>query len=396
MKQKVCMLLSYLPFLDARLFECEAKSLVKYGYDVTIIAPRKNGFLYDIDGKPFIKQFSEQTFFFEGIKVVTYDMENRTENALTDPLFRLGLEEGADYYHAHELNSFYFGKEIKLALKKNGKGAKLIYDSRQLAPDPFSVTLREEDKQKWREMLLDSLKEADYTIAVSDSIKAWYLAMDPMFPVEVIYNCPPLASNYQIKGQQDGKFVAAHEGNASGAVLQKFYSITDLVQKEVDFHFKIIGGPRFGENVVVPEQVKNQIIRTGWVHYHSLPTLLSDVDIGLIDIDPTNSLNNSFAMPSKLFSYLNNGVPVITNKCSEVEKIINTYQCGLVLNKLNPTPKDYAEGLLFLNQNRSMLEQMSMNARRAVEEFYNWDNMEKRLISIFQSLESKQTSYLLS
>ena len=59
------------PFLDARIYKKEAKSLMKKGYVVTMIVPRKDGFLFDINGAIFKDRFLEKTFIYEGIKIVT-------------------------------------------------------------------------------------------------------------------------------------------------------------------------------------------------------------------------------------------------------------------------------------------------------------------------------------
>lgn len=397
MRQKVCMLLCYLPFLDARVFECEAKSLLKHGYEVTIIAPRKGNFLFDIDGKPITDRFREKTFHYEGVKFVTYDSEKRTEEPLSDPLYQLGLKEEADFYHAHELNSFTYGKEIKVALnRKKGKNVKLIYDSRQLIPDPLTLNIDEKTRKKWMKMLLENIKEADHIITVSDSIKAWYLSIDPLLPVEVIYNSPPLAANFNVKGSGDyrQRFVVAHEGNVTKESIKKILSATESCSKIMDILFKFIGGPRHGESISIPKHFQTSVSLSGWVNYHSLPAAMSDVDVGLIDLDPTQSLNNAFAMSSKLFSYLNNGVPVLVSKCSDMEKFVNTYQCGIVINKLNPAPSDYVKGILYLYRNKPQLKQMSINARKAMEDVYCWDHMEKRLITVYHSLVSNQTQYL--
>ncbi|MDL4839766.1 glycosyltransferase [Aquibacillus rhizosphaerae] len=397
MSRKACFLLGYLPFLDARVFECEAKTLLKHGYQVTIIAPRKGGLLYDIDGKPFRTKFLEKTFVHQGIKVITYNSEERNENHLFDPLYQLGVKEKADIYHAHELNSFSYGKEIKMTLnKQKGNQAKLIYDSRQLTPDPYSLTIDEKTKQKWKNMLLTNLKEADYIITVSDSIKSWYLSIDPLLPVEVIYNSPPLVSNFKCKEENTKNFVVAHEGNLSKTTIQKIFAITDSTKNVMDFEFKVVGGPRYGDKLYAPDHIKDKIKRSDWVNYHSLPLVLSDVDLGLIDLDPTHSLNNCFSMPSKFFSYLNNGIPVLVNKCSDMDKFVNTYQCGIVINKLNPTPADYVKGIVYLYQNKARLKQMSINARKAMEDTYSYEHMESRLVTIYRSFESKQTNYLLS
>lgn len=396
MRQKVCMLLGYLPFLDGRIFENEVESLIKHGYKVTMIVPRKNGCLINIDGTPFRNRYLEKVFKYKGVKIVTYDQEKRTQNPLTDPLYIQGLREEADIYHAHELNSFYYGKEIKRELHKRGKKAKLIYDGRQLVPDPFSAAINKDTKEQWRKMLHESLKEADYVITVSESLKSWFLAIDPLLPVEVIYNSPPSSITESERETESKRLVVCHVGNFAdkNEDLKKIYSITDSLRKVIDFQFKLIGGPRYGEVVDVPEHINPNILLNGWVDYLSLPNTMKDVDIGWIHLDVTSSLNNMFAMPNKLFNFLNNGIPVIVNKCSDMEKFICTYHCGLVIDKLNPTPADYTKAILYLHNNRKELKQMGINAKKAMEA-YHWGNMEKRLLSIYDSLSGKETNFHL-
>ncbi|SES93426.1 Glycosyltransferase involved in cell wall bisynthesis [Salinibacillus kushneri] len=394
MGKKVCMLLSYLPFLDSRVFELEAKSLVKNGYEVTIIAPRKNRYLYDIDGTPFTKQFRDKIFQFEGIKVVTYENNSKSINPKAHPLFRLGVKEKADIYHIHELSSLYFGKEVKRALKS--RNVKLIYDSRQITPDPFSYTSKDRERRQWKRILLEGIKEADAIITVSDSIKAWYLSIDPLLNVEAIYNTPYPTANDSLKAGNSNSFVVGHEGNLTDRNLQNIYAITDSCSKVIDFQCKLIGGPRYGEKISVPDHLQNRIIQAGWVPYSSLSSHMSDVDVGLIDLDASNSLNHAFAMPFKLFSYLNNGIPVVVGMCNDIERLINTYHCGIVINRLNPSYADYVKAIVYLYQNPVRLKEMKKNAKKAVKEIYNWGYMENRLINLYQSLESNQTSYLLS
>ncbi|MDY7043829.1 MULTISPECIES: glycosyltransferase [unclassified Virgibacillus] len=396
MNQKVCMLLCYLPFLDSRIFECEAKSLLNHGFDVTIIAPRKDGLLFHVDGKPFSKQFRDEVFYYQGIKVVTYDSEKRSVNYLSDPLYQLGLKENADFYHAHELNSFTYGKEIKCALRQqNSKKVKLIYDSRQIIPDPFSLKINAETKQRWMRTLRDNLKEVDYIVTVSESIKSWYLSIDPLLSIEVVYNAPSLTPNIKKKNGSNHSLVVAHEGNISKETFEKIKAITDFYNEDIDIHFKIIGGPRYGETLSIPKHLQSRIELFGWINYHDLPKAMEDVDIGLIDLDPSHSLNNAFTMPAKLFSYLNNGIPVIGNKCSDLEKFIRTYYCGMVINKRNSSYLDYIDAIQYLHQYPNEWQIMSKNARNVMQETYSWSHMEKRLLAVYQSLVGNRQPYFL-
>src|SRR5690625_522138 len=140
MNKNVCFLITEHPFLDARIFKKEAKSLSSHGYQVTMIVPAKNGYLFDVDGSIFHQQFRSQTFFHEGIKIITYEqmhLENQLKNLhfnlrssdhtrFTDPLTQLGIAQQADIYHAHEFFSLYSGVGIKRALTAKGKKCKLI------------------------------------------------------------------------------------------------------------------------------------------------------------------------------------------------------------------------------------------------------------------------------
>ncbi|GAF17439.1 hypothetical protein JCM19046_1952 [Bacillus sp. JCM 19046] len=69
-----------------------------------------------------------------------------------------------------------------------------------------------------------------------------------------------------------------------------------------------------------------------------------------------------------------------------MEQFIQTHQCGIVLNKQKATGDDYAEAVLYLHQNRDLLKQMSVNARKAMENLYNWEKMEQRMLQLYETL----------
>ncbi|MFD1361139.1 glycosyltransferase [Lentibacillus salinarum] len=404
MAKKICMVVAYHPFLDARIFKKEAKSLQKKGYRVTMIVPKKNGHLFDIDGTPFKKQFRSKVFTHEGIKIVTYNAENSRRplnKVLNDeqmwerqgfhnPLTQLAIQEDADIYHTHEYLSLFAGVGIKrLMKKKKGKDVKLIYDSHELTPDPLHPRNSEEKRKLLKQQLLVMLQDVDYVIAVSESIKAWYQSHMPGLPVEVIYNSPPLNKNQQPKSFHSDRLSVGYEGNIDDrkGSQNKIIHISEICAAKTDFQFKIIGGKQHGSSVVIPNHLRRTITLTGWVDYHTIPQHMQDVDIGWIDLsDVERSLNQDYSLPNKFFSYLNSGVPVVTNKCQEMERFIRQHKCGYVIDKTEPTPQDYADVFLYLHQHRNTLQEMSQNGRKAMEKIYSWEKMEKRLFNIYHWL----------
>lgn len=403
MSKNVCFLSTEHPFLDARIFKKEAKSLSKRGYNVTMIVPRKNGFLFGVDGRIFHNTFRSSTFVHEGITIMTYE-QVLYENFLkilhrnlmfaglcqcTDRLIEIGITVAADIYHAHEFFSLYAGVCIKRALRAKGKDCKLIYDSHELEPDPLAKEAPKTKKLK-EEMLISMLNETDHVITVSESIKSTYKALQPTLPVDVIYNSPPLARNYtEGKGQQTG-LTLVYEGmiDAKRGSFNKLIDIVQRANKYFDLNVRIIGGrKKYNEqHFFIPPQVEDKFQMSGWVSYESIPQAMEGVDLGWIDLDAAHSLNNRFAMPNKFFSYLNNGIPIVVNQCDDMAAFIQQYTCGYVVKKRVANATDYVQALLRLHANREQISHMSKNARHMMETMYSWEQMEKRLFHVYKRL----------
>lgn len=403
---KVCMLVHTHSFLDTRIFQKEAKSLANNGYEVVMIVPRMKGKLFRVNKQPFDSEFLDKTFMYEGIKFVTYDFESykptvphmhehiQSDAAFTNPLVQLGLKEQADVYHAHEVASLYAGIGIKRACKEKGRSMKLIFDSHDLIPDPFDPNPRLVAMGK---LLDDMLNEIDQLITVSPSIKAYYIMKQPLLPMEILYNSPPLNKEYSARTPKNTELVVGYEGhiadNKKGS-SEKIYAMTEKASEEIpDFSFKIIGGVLHNHTLNIPDHLAESIELTGWVPFENIASEMSNVDVGWIDFDDlSGALNRAYALPNKFFSYLNNGVPVIVNKCHDMEQFIQTHRCGVVVNKQKATGDDYAEVILYLHQNRDLLKQMSENARKVMEDIYCWEKMEKRLLAMYKDLLSNQTT----
>jgi len=104
---KVCILTSVHPAFDTRIFHKQAKSLIKAGYDVTLIAQHDKDELVD------------------GIRMVALPKpRNRLWRMLgTWRVFKLGLKQKAEIYYFHDPELLPVGVLLKLFTK-----GKVIYD----------------------------------------------------------------------------------------------------------------------------------------------------------------------------------------------------------------------------------------------------------------------------
>ena len=403
-KKKVCMLVASHPFLDARIFKKEAVSLKNQGYDVTLIVPRINGYLFDVDGTPFKQQFTNKVFTHQGIKIVTYNKEQASpflskvrddpadweRTGYTNMLTQLAIRENADIYHAHEYLSLFAGTGVKRLMKKKyNKDVKLVYDSHELTPDPLDDRYTKPVRDLLHSRLVTMMKDVDCVITVSESIKGWFLSHFPSQYVEVVYNSPPLSAEWAPPALKKSGITACYEGNINDnkGSKNKLFAIARNCSSQIDFQFHIIGGSRYGERMKIPGELSKIIKPLGWVEYRKIADHLKDADLGWIDFDKIDkSLNRQYAMPNKFFSYLNSGVPILVNNCRDMAAFVKKYNCGAVIEKEHAAAEDYAAAIIKLEKNRPLLHQMGVNGRKAMEKTYCWEKAEKVLFNAYENV----------
>ncbi|WP_284637743.1 glycosyltransferase [Paenibacillus silviterrae] len=404
---RICMLIRRHSFLDARVFEKEARSLAKMGHFVTIMAPKHRGHLLTIANTPNLdKAFQKERFVHEGIAFSTYNanqitdkkqvalmqqsmlqnINNGERSYFVDSLWATALHENADVYIAHEWETLYEAIQIKRWFNKRSRRVKIIFDAHELEDD---------------NLLLKSLmREVDHIITVSDSLKNIYARRYPNIPITIIYNSPPFQEQaasfvHKNKGLTNPgtSFTIAYEGKLSKKKGDpyKIVEIVNLLNKSgMKVKFKILGNVSMA-NKLETEEVITQLrshpsIEYGWVDFKDLPQHWANVDAGYIFFDLSNQ-NRVHALPNKFFSYLNSGTPVVVNAAAEMERFVTKHQCGIVIKKKNPTAADYAVHFLRLHRNRKLLNQLSLNAREIMRKSFSWEKMGERLFGIMKSLK---------
>lgn len=392
---KICKLIREHSFKDIRIFEKEARSLTKLGHDVTIVAGKVSGYVFGPDMIfIFDPTFRQDQFVYKDVNFLTYDLTYPNANHIKemvkalaedrqdyfiDTLFEKALSTKADVYHAHEWHTLYEAVQIKRFLRKRGKDVKVIFDAHELETDSQLLALL--------------MKEVDHLITVSDSIKEIYKKRYPEIPITIVYNTPLYQEKLPKDDDFEDSFVIAFEGvvvNQKGNP-QKIIDIANLCNDQMkNFRFKIFGRipTNYGQYYKdMAEKIKEHpLIDCKWIDYYDLPKELNKAHVGYIYFDTSNN-NRIYAMPNKFFSYLNNGVPVVVNQLNDMKKFIEAHQCGIVIDKTDPTAQDYVEQFLRLYQDRELLRKMSENAREAMKNIYCWEKMEERLAEVYNSLK---------
>ncbi|WHZ59092.1 glycosyltransferase [Metabacillus hrfriensis] len=390
---KICKLIREHSFKDIRIFEKEAISLRKIGHDVTIVAGKNGKYVLGPDRNYITdKTYQQDSFIYKDVHFLTYvikyplsshvnemikALEENRQDFFIDTLYDKALSTDANVYHAHEWHTLYEAVQIKRSLRKKGRNVKVVFDAHELEADNTLMALM--------------MKEVDHLITVSESIKEIYIKRYPGIPVTLIYNSPSYQEEIPVKNDNKDSFTIAYEGvvTVGKGNPQKILDITNLCKSKMEnFRFEIIGRvPVRKYYQVMRKKINdNPYIECRWVDYHDLPKELSNVHVGYIFFG-TNEENRNYALPNKFFSYLNNGVPVVVNQSHEMKNFVEKYQCGIVVEKEDPTAEEYVEAFQLLYQDRQLLNQMSKNGREAMRTIYCWERMEERLAEVYNSLK---------
>lgn len=86
--------------------------------------------------------------------------------------------------------------------------------------------------------------------------------------------------------------------------------------------------------------LSNKVIFYDKMPYHEMIAFTRMSDLGL-SLDKADNLNYQFSLPNKLFDYIHAGIPTLSSRLVELEKIISSYQVGLFIE--NHDPKHIAE-----------------------------------------------------
>ena len=122
-----------------------------------------------------------------------------------------------------------------------------------------------------------------------------------------------------------------------------------------------------------------------WVPYEAVPAYIAVSDAGLILFQP-GPINHTLAMPHKLFDYMRESVPVVAPAFAlEVKTIMEDAGCGLLVDVTRP--EAIAEAILTLLNDADEAARLGANGREAVEQKYNWQAEEAKLLAAFASLE---------
>ncbi|NPV10177.1 MAG: glycosyltransferase [Ignavibacteria bacterium] len=111
------------------------------------------------------------------------------------------------------------------------------------------------------------------------------------------------------------------------------------------------------------------------VENYKIPEVLKNYDIGIAFYENTN-LNNYFCAPNKIYDYLNNGLPVITNDYPGLVDIVEKNKVGVCLREISKSSLSEAIKEIINNNYK-------LNITDELKRRYSWNEQESVYLNLF-------------
>lgn len=255
---------------------------------------------------------------------------------------------------------------------------KLIFDSHELFSEVPEIQNKTFVKSVWLRIEKWIIPKLKNVITVSNSIQKHYKRL---YNVEatVIRNVPisKKVEPKKLPFSTKEKKIILYQGSVN---LGRGLELMINTMKLLDNYILVIIGDgdimdRLEQEVLLTN-MENRVKFTGKVHPKELKSLTLNADIGF-SLEEDLGLNYRYALPNKLFDYIQAEVPVIVSDLPDMKDLVKHYEIGEVLE--NRTPEDLANLVDFV-----IHKDFSKQLSKAKEEL-NWQKEKEKLIAILKS-----------
>ncbi len=367
--KKICHITTIHPRYDVRIFHKECKSLSKR-YEVHLIVADGEGdeirdaiHIHDIGRRQSSR-----------INRVRIDTKKALKKA---------IELDCELYHFHD------PELAKTGLRLLKRGKKVIYDThedlpRQIESKPYLP--------KWFRPVLSKLvewqenkaaKKFNFICTATPFIRERFLKINPNV---VDINNFPIIKELDIEVDWDEK----EDEICYAGGLSKIRGIKELVEslayiERIRLNLAGVFSEKEFQEEIVSLNTWQKVNFLGFLNRNEISAIFARSKVGMVALHPVSNYLNS--LPVKMFEYMIAGLPVVASNFPLWESIINTNQCGICVDPLNP--EEIASAVKFILEHPDEAKRMGENGKRVVREKYNWTIEEKKLLEVYRNVLGK-------
>jgi len=363
---------------DSRVLK-EAISLADGGYEVEVIAHM------DIGLEAFEQ---EKNFKIRRFSYLNREIQKSIISKLGAYLkyIRLSVKycKNFDAIHCNDLDTLPIAFIIKQFYNKK---IKVVYDAHEYETERHHQSNFDKKLLKVLERFL--LKYVDKMITVSEPIADEYVKLYNIEQPIVIYNTPKKI-DIEKKDIFREKFnipkehiICLYQGGLQP--IRGILEFFNLIKGKEGVSYVIMGFGQLKDKIIELSKSEPNVYFHDAVSPDVLLDYTSSADIGICSIEKNICKNLDLALPNKMFEYYMVDIPVIVSGVQELKRFVVDNQTGFVIedifnkeefDKLFPT---------IIKEYKSKLENI-----KKVKNIYNWQNQEKKLLEIYETLIVKE------
>lgn len=376
---KICILTSVHPPFDHRIFYKEAKTLIKAGYNVVLIA----------------QHIKEETV--DGVRVVPLPTPKNRFERMTKvvwKLVRLALKEKANVYHFHDPELIPVGLYLKIL------GKKVIYDIHEDYPEtmltkdylprflrrPLKIIMKYTEKFAFH--FFDGL-----VFTTEGQMKK---CGNPNKKQVVLHNYPSIEALSHILLDTEKKYDLVHLGSVLPWRMRFMLKVGEALKKiRPNFTWIFIG---VGKSTIewtranMSSTLNDNYFFVKQMPYFDALTLTSKAKIGFNYHPPGSRFE--VLIPVKVFEYMALGLPIVSANMDELSRLLSKYNEKIGFLVSEDTPESFAEKIEMLLSSEDKARSMGQFNQELCQSRFNWSGEADKLVNFYGNFlnEGKKTN----
>ncbi len=257
------------------------------------------------------------------------------------------------------------------------KGKKIVYDSHEFFTQVPELVNRPLVQNIWLKLEKWILPKLKYTYTVSPAIAKGYKSLYNI-DIKLIRNLPfyTKINNTYVKKE---KYIIYQGALNIGRGIENMI----IAMKNINAKLMIIGGGDIEielKQLVKNNNLEDKVIFKGKLAFNKLSEYTQKATIG-ISLEEPEGLNYKYALPNKIFDYINAEIPVVVSNLPEMAKIVKQYNVGEILKE--NTSNAIAKQINNLLNNTEVYNNYVINTKKAKQELC-WETQERELLELYK------------
>jgi len=163
-------------------------------------------------------------------------------------------------------------------------------------------------------------------------------------------------------------------------------AVSKVLKNHPNLEYKIAGDGylRNDLQILIEElEVVNNVKLLGWQHQEQIIDLLQEADI-LLAPSVTSQTGDREGIPGAIVEALAWGLPVLSTRHSGIPEVVQDGECGFLVPERDT--EALAEKLEYMLAHPELWREMGRKGRMYVEEHYDLDKLNDRLVEIYQQI----------